>query len=365
MQTGSVRAPRRASVARARYGVMPSGEAVDVFVLTSAAGLTMQCLSYGATITSLLAPDHAGELADVVLGHDTLEDYLTASPYFGAVVGRHANRIAFGRFVLDGTSHQLTINDGPHHLHGGLRGFDKVLWDADAFEEGDGVGVRFSYESAEGEEGYPGALAAEVQYRLTAAGELRVDYRATATRPTPVNLTQHSYWNLGGPAAADILDHELTIHADDFTPIDATLIPLGDRRPVAGTAFDFRAPGRVGARIGDADEQLRRAGGYDHNFVLGRGSATGLRPAARLRDPRSGRTLELSTTEPGLQLYSGNFLDGSIRGKGGRPYGHRAGLCLETQHFPDSPNRPDFPSTILGPGEAYSSRTVFAFSAAG
>jgi aldose 1-epimerase len=267
--------------------------------------------------------------------------------------------------VLDGEPHQLTINDGPHHLHGGARGFDKVLWSAEAFEEPPDVGVRFSYESRDGEEGYPGALSAAVEYRLTAAGELRIDYRATATRPTPVNLTQHSYWNLGGAAAADILDHELTIHADEFTPVDATLIPLGERRAVAGTAFDFRAPMRVGARIDDADEQLRRAGGYDHNFVLRRRSTSGLEPAARLHDARSGRTLDVSTTEPGLQLYSGNFLDGSIRGKGRRPYVHRAGLCLETQHFPDSPNHPEFPSAILRPGATYSSRTVFAFSVTG
>jgi aldose 1-epimerase len=362
MQPGSIRASERACVARAPYGVMPSGEPVDAFVLTSATGLGMQCITYGATITSLLVPDRTGELGDIVLGHDTLEGYLTASPYFGAVVGRHANRIALGRFVLDGQPHQLTINDGPHHLHGGLRGFDKVLWDAEAFEEPHAVGVRLSYESRDGEEGYPGALTAGLEYRLTDAGELRIDYRATATDPTPVNLTQHSYWNLAGVAAADILDHELTIHADEFTPVDATLIPLGERRVVAGTAFDFRAPARVGARIGDDEEQLRHAGGYDHNFVLRRTSSSGMQPAARLHDPQSGRTLEVSTTEPGLQLYSGNFLDGSIRGKGGRLYAHRAGLCLETQHFPDSPNHADFPSTILRPGTTYSSCTVLAFS---
>jgi aldose 1-epimerase len=362
MQPSSIGAPVRASVARARYGVMPSGEPVDAFVLTSAAGLTMQCITFGATITSLLVPDRDREPGDVVLGHDTLEGYRTASPYFGAVVGRHANRIAFGRFVLDGEPHQLTTNDGPHHLHGGARGFDKVLWNAESFEEPEAVGVRFSYESRDGEEGYPGALAARVEYRLTAAGELRIDYRATATRPTPVNLTQHSYWNLGGAGAPHILDHELTIHADEFTPIDPTLIPLGERRPVSGTAFDFRAARTIGALVDDPDEQLRRAGGYDHNFILRRASSGGIQAAARLYDPRSGRTLDVSTTEPGLQLYSGNFLDGSIRGKRGVVYGHRAGLCLETQHFPDSPNQPGFPSTILRPGATYASCTVLAFS---
>jgi aldose 1-epimerase len=353
----------RASVTRVRYGVLPSGEAVDAFTLASAAGVTMSCIGYGATITSLHLPDRLGELRDVVLGHDTLDGYLTDSPYFGAVVGRYANRIAFGRFVLDGEPHRLTVNDGVHHLHGGLRGFDKVAWDAEPFEEPNVVGVRFAYESADGEEGYPGALSAVVDYRLTATGELRIDYRASATRPTPVNLTQHTYWNLAGAGAASILDHELTIHADEFTPTDATLIPLGERRRVAATPFDFRAAARIGARIADDDEQLQRAGGYDHNFVLRRSPAAGrLQAAARLHDPLSGRTLDVSTTEPGVQFYSGNFLDGSIRGKGGRAYPHRGGLCLETQHFPDSPNHPGFPSTILRPGESYASSTVFAFS---
>jgi aldose 1-epimerase len=364
MQPGSIRASDHGSAARVRYGTLPSGDPVDAFTLTSGVGLTMQCITLGATITSLRVPDRRGHLGDVVLGHDTLDGYLTASPYFGAVVGRHANRIAFGRFTLDGEPHRLTTNDGPHHLHGGIRGFDKVVWDAEAFEEPHAVGVRFSYGSADGEEGYPGALTAGVEYRLTDAGELRIDYRATASRPTPVNLTQHSYWNLASGGADSILDHELTIHADEFTPIDATLIPLGTRRPVAGTAFDFRAPARVGARIEDDDEQLRRAGGYDHNFVLRRAASGALRPAARLHDARSGRTIDVSTTEPGLQLYSGNFLDGSIRGKGGQPYRHRAGLCLETQHFPDSPNHPEFPSAILRPDTTYTSRTVFAFSTA-
>lgn len=352
----------RTSVTRARYGVLPSGEPVDGFALAGPAGVTMHCIAYGATITSLRVPDRHGALDDVVLGHDTLGRYLTESPYFGALVGRCANRIAFGRFVLDGEPHRLSVNDGVHHLHGGVRGFDKVVWDAELFEEPGVAGVRFSYESAEGEEGYPGALSAGVEYRLGGTGELRVDYRASATRPTPVNLTQHSYWNLAGARAATILDHELTIHADQFTPTDATLIPLGERRLVDGTPFDFRVPSRIGARIAADDEQLRRAGGYDHNFVLRRSPAPGLQPAARLHDPLSGRTMEVSTTEPGLQLYSGNFLDGSIRGKGGRTYPHRAGLCLETQHFPDSPNHADFPSTILRPGERYASSTVFAFS---
>lgn len=364
MQPASVHPVDRASVARARFGALPSGQPVDAFVLRSAVGLTMRCITFGATITALEVPDRHGLPGDVVLGHDTLDGYLEASPYFGAVVGRHANRIAFARFTLDGEPHRLTINDGPHHLHGGIRGFDKVVWDAETIEEPDVVGVRFSYESADGEEGYPGVLSAGVDYRLTAAGELRIDYRATASRPTPVNLTQHSYWNLADAGASSIVDHELTIHADEITPVDPTLIPVGERRQVAGTAFDFRAPRVIGARIEDDDEQLRRAGGYDHNFVLRQAGTGALRPAARLHDARSGRIMDVSTTEPGLQLYSGNFLDGSIRGKGGQPYRHRAGLCLETQHFPDSPNHPAFPSAILRPGAVYVSRTVFAFSAA-
>lgn len=357
------RGSRNATVTRARFGVLPSGDAVDSFALTSKAGLTMRCMTYGATITSLEVPDREGRADDVVLGHDTLEGYLAASPYFGALVGRYANRIAFGRFALDGETHRLATNDGPHHLHGGVRGFDKVLWSAEPFAESDAVGVRFSYASPDGEEGYPGTLAAHVEYRLTERAELRIDYRASTTRATPVNLTQHSYWNLAGGRAGSIEDHELVIQADDFTPIDAGLIPLREQRGVGGTPFDFRVATRIGARIADDDEQLRRAGGYDHNFVLRRPSAAGRHPAARLRDPLTGRTLEVSTTEPGLQFYSGNFLDGSIRGKGGAIYAHRGGLCLETQHFPDSPNRADFPSTILRVGDRYESATVFAFGA--
>jgi aldose 1-epimerase len=350
-------------LAASRYGVLPTGEPIDAFTMRGPGGLEMCCISYGAIITSLRVPDRDGRIDDVVLGHDTLEGYLDASPYFGAVIGRYANRIARGRFSLDGESYHLATNDGPNHLHGGVRGFDKVVWRGEALADDEGAAVRFSYESADGEEGYPGALSARVEYRLTAAGELRVDYRAIATRATPVNLTQHTYWNLAGPRETTILAHELTIEADEMTPIDAGLIPIGTRRKVAGTPFDFRTPTRIGARIADEDEQLRHAGGYDHNFVLGGPSGGMPRPVARLHDPRSGRTLEVSTTEPGLQFYSGNFLDGSIRGKDGRRYEHRGGLCLETQHFPDSPNQAGFPSTILRPGDTYASTTVFTFSA--
>jgi aldose 1-epimerase len=304
--------------------------------------------------------DRDGQLDDVVLGYPTLDGYLEASPYFGSIVGRYGNRIAGGRFTLDGKTYRLATNDGPNHLHGGLRGFDKVVWDAEPSETDSTATVALTYTSPAGEEGYPGTLRARVAYTLTASSELLVEYQATTDAPTPVNLTQHSYFNLAGAGRGDILGHELTIAADRYTPVDATLIPTGELAPVAGTPFDFRTPNPIGARIAQDDEQLRRGRGYDHNFVLTR-EGTGLASAARVVDRTTGRTLEISTTEPGIQFYSGNFLDGTITGKDGRVYGHRAGFCLETQHFPDSPNQPTFPSTILGPGEEYRSTTVFAF----
>jgi len=275
-------------------------------------------------------------------------------------VGRYGNRIAGARFTLDGTTHRLASNDGPNHLHGGVRGFDKVVWRGEASSTDSTASVTLTYTSASGEEGYPGSLVATVIYTLTDGDELRVDYRATTDAPTPINLTQHSYFNLAGAGRGDILGHELMIAADRYTPVDATLIPTGELAPVEGTPFDFRAPTAVGARIGEPDEQLQRGRGYDHNFVLNR-EAPGLVHAARLYDPTTGRTLDVSTTEPGVQFYAGNFLDGTITGKDDHMYGHRSGLCLETQHFPDSPNQPSFPSTILRPGEEYRSTTVFAF----
>ena len=335
-----------------------------LFTLANARGCEARIATRGATVVSLRVPDRSGALDDVVLGHDALEGYLAASPYFGAIVGRYGNRIAHGRFTLDGTAYRLAANDGAHHLHGGVRGFDKVVWEGAPVDGADGAGVRLRYRSPDGEEGYPGTLDVEATYTLTARNELVVALRATADRATPVNLTHHGYFNLAGAGRGDVLDHELTIHADAFVPVDAGLIPTGALAPVEGTPLDFRAPARIGARI-DADHpQLRRAGGYDHTFVLRPPGAPGaLAHAARLVEPITGRTLDVHTTEPGLQLYSGNFLDGSIRGKAGRVYGHRAALCLETQHFPDSPNQPAFPSTILRPGEEYRSRTVFAFGA--
>ena len=351
---------REASISQAPFGKMPDGTELEVFTLANAHGIELRAISYGAIIVSLRVPDRAGQLDDVVLGYDSLEGYLRDSPYFGAIVGRYGNRIAKGRFTLDGKTHRLAANNGPNHLHGGIRGFDKVVWRAEPFRNDSGVGVAFTHTSPDGDEGYPGTLAARVTYTLTDGDELMVDYHAATDRPTPLNLTQHTYFNLAGDGRRDVLGHELWINADSFTPVDSTLIPTGVIAPVEGTPFDFRTPGAIGARIGAGDQQLRFGGGYDHNFVL-RNEDAGLGHAASVVEPSTGRTLEIYTTEPGVQFYSGNFLDGSITGKGGHVYHHRYGFCLETQHFPDSPNRPQFPSTILRPGQEYRSRTVFVF----
>ncbi len=351
---------REASINRAPFGKAPDGTAVEVFTLTNVHGVEVRAISYGGIIVSLRVPDRAGRLDDVALGYDTLEGYLRDTPYFGAVVGRYGNRIAKGRFTLDGVTYRLATNNGPNHLHGGIKGFDKVVWQAEPFRHDSGVGVAFTHVSPDGDEGYPGTLRARVSYTLTDRDELIVDYDATADKATPVNLTQHTYFNLAGAGSRDVLEHELWINADSFTPVDSTLIPTGEIAPVEGTPFDFRTPTAIGARIGADNQQLRYGGGYDHNFVLRR-EGSGLGHAARVVEPSTGRTLDVYTTEPGLQFYSGNFLDGSITGKGGRVYRHRFGFCLETQHYPDSPNHPQFPSTILRPGEEYRSRTVFVF----
>jgi aldose 1-epimerase len=349
------------SVARADFGTTPEGEAVEVFTLTNAHGLRLEAISYGGIITSLETPDRAGAMDDVVLGFDTLEPYLAGTPYFGAIIGRYGNRIAGGRFTLDGESHELATNDGSNHLHGGVRGFDKVVWQGEPFESDSTVGVVFTHTSPAGEEGYPGTLSAQVTYTLTDRDELVVDYLATTDAPTPVNLTQHSYFNLAGEGS--ILGHELLLDASNFTPVGSTLIPTGEIRPVEGTPFDFRTLTAIGARIDQDDEQLANGLGYDHNFVLDR-SGEGLAHAARVVEPTTGRTLDISTTEPGIQFYSGNFLDGTLTGKDGVVYGHRSGFCLETQHYPDSPNQPSFPSTVLRPGEEYRSRTIMTFGVA-
>jgi len=342
------------------FGKMPTGEQVDVFTLTSGRGVEARITSYGAHLVSLKAPDRGGKPADIVLGFDDLDGYLTRNRYFGSTVGRYANRIANGRFSIGGTQYTLAKNNGENHLHGGLKGFDKKLWQATAPRE-DAVTLR--YVSEDGEEGYPGTLTTTVTYTLTDRNELRIDYEATTDKPTVLNLTNHSYFNLAGEGHGDILGHVVTLHADRFTPVDQGLIPTGELRSVDGTPFDFRKPTAIGTRIDHPDEQLKRGRGYDHNFVVNGAMGT-LRPAARVEEPRSGRVMEVLTTEPGVQFYTGNFLDGSARGKGNKPYNHRYGFCLETQHYPDSPNQPSFPTVLLKPGERFRSTTVYRFSIA-
>jgi aldose 1-epimerase len=352
-------AAAQAATARALFGRV-GDKNVDAYTLTNAHGLSAKIMTYGAAIISLETPDRHGQLKNIVLGFDTLDPYVAGVPYFGAIVGRYANRIAHAQFALDGKTFRLPANDGPNSLHGGSKGFDKRVWSASAFEDAAGPGVKLTYVSADGEEGYPGQLTAHVTYQLRNDNSLTIAYDATTTAPTPVNLTNHSYFNLSGDPSRTILDHVLRIDADRFTPVDATLIPTGELRDVAHTPFDFRKPVAIGLRIGDADEQIKLGRGYDHNWVLSKASANALTTAAVLSDPQSGRTLEVRTTQPGVQFYSGNFLDGKPAG-GGTVFKYRTGLCLETQHFPDSPNKPAFPSTILRPGGTYSEKTVFVF----
>jgi aldose 1-epimerase len=345
------------TVQRAPFGVMPDGARVEVFTLRHASGMEVRAINYGAIITSIRVPDRSGRFDDVVNGHDTLEGYLTRSRFFGAVVGRYGNRIARGRFTLDGREYPLAVNNGPNHLHGGEKGFDKRVWNARTDTKAGSASVIFERTSPDGEEGYPGTLRVRVTYALVNETEFSVSYEATTDKATPVNLTQHSYFNLAGHASGDVTRHIVTINADRYTPVDATQIPTGVLASVDGTPFDFRKPTAIGARIDADHEQLKMGGGYDHNFVL-----TPKVPfAARVEEPTTGRTLQVTTTEPGMQFYTGNKLDGSITGKGGAVYGKRSGLCLETQHFPDSPNQPSFPSTILRPGGQFASVTVFRF----
>jgi len=337
------------------FGRLPDGTPVELFTLNNSHGLRARIMTYGAIVVSLEVPDRDGSLADITLGYDSLDGYLETTPYFGAVVGRYGNRIAKAKFTLDGVEYTLAANNGENHLHGGLKGFDKVMWAAEPVREEAAVGVKLSYLSPDGEEGYPGNLSCVVTYWITEDNELKITYEATTDKATPLNLTHHSYFNLAGQGRGDILGHELILEADRYTPVDEGLIPIGELRPVAGTPFDFTTPHIIGARIAQVH------GGYDHNFVLRSGGGD-LARAAQVFEPTSGRVMEVFTTEPGIQFYTGNFLDGSIFGKVGREYNKHYGFCLETQHFPDSPNQPDFPSTILRPGETYHTLTIHKFS---
>ena len=346
-----------AGVTSRPWGRLPDGREAMLFELRNGRGMTVRVCSYGGVVQSIRVPDRDGRDADVVLGFDTLDGYLADDLYVGATIGRYANRIRGGRFVLDGREHRLPVNNGPNHLHGGPIGFHRVLWDPEP--SADDASVRLTHVSPDGDQGYPGRLAAEVTFRLGDGNSLEIDFAATTDAPTLVNLTHHTYFNLTGDSNRDVLGHVVAIDADRFTPVDETQIPTGELRPVAGTPFDFRAPTPLGARIDADDAQLALGRGYDHNFVL-RKSGSELALAARVAEPGTGRVLELLTTEPGLQLYSGNYLVGTM-GKGGRPNGFRSGLCLEPQHFPDSPNHPEFPSAVLRPGERYASRTIYRF----
>ncbi len=338
------------------FDTMAGGSEVHYFLLANGLGMKAKLIDFGATLVSLELPDRNGNLADVVLGCDTVEAYRTKAPYFGSIVGRYANRIALGKFTLDGTEYTLATNNAPNHLHGGTVGFDKNMWQAEEIHPDGGAGVKFTYQSKDGEEGYPGSMTVTATYTLTLANELRIDYTAETDKPTPVNLTHHSYWNLGGHTSGDILGHELTVAADKYTPVDDTLIPTGELANVEGTPFDFRTPKTIGERIDQLPNRL-----YDLNYVLNGADGT-LRLAAKAKDPKSGRTMEIFTTEPGIQFYSGTGLDASFDGKGGARYATLNGFCLETQKFPDSPNKPQFPSSILLPGEKYTHTIVHKFS---
>jgi len=349
------------SVPKQAFGTAPDGTPVEIYTLRNARGVEARICTYGGIVVSLKTPDRNGHFADVVLGYDSLDGYLKSSPYFGCLVGRYGNRIARGKFTLDGQTYSLATNNYPNALHGGLLGFDKRVWKASPVTTAHGPGLQLSYTSADGEEGYPGKLTVMAVYSLTADNGLRLDYTATTDKATVLNLTQHSYFNLAGKG--DILGHVVEMPADRYTPVDSTLIPTGQLPPVEGTPFDFRKPTAIGARINQADEQLKFGGGYDHNWVFAKkpGDLTLL---AKVTEPTTGRILEVLSTEPGLQFYTGNFLDGTITGKGGWTYQFRNGFCMEPQHFPDSPNQPNFPSVVLRPGQTYHNTIIYRFPAA-
>jgi len=348
---------------RAAFGALSDGTKVEAVTLTNGAGMSAKIMTLGATLQSLTVPDKAGHKDDVVLGYDTAQEYLTRPNFFGASVGRYANRIAKGKFSLDGKTYSLATNDGPNSLHGGTKGFDKRMWKIDSVASGADAKVVMSYVSADGEEGFPGELKVTATYSLNEQNELKLEYRATTSKPTVLNLTNHSYFNLSGNDARDVTGNMVTLHAARFTPVDSTLIPTGERAAVAGTPFDFRRPHRVGDRIRDAkDQQIRYGRGYDHNFIVD-GAAGALRPAAVVSEPVSGRTMEISVTAPGIQFYTGNFMDGTFFGKSSRAYRQGDAICLEPGVFPDSPNHADFPTSRLNPGQNYLNTIVYKFSA--
>ncbi|MDH3244495.1 MAG: galactose mutarotase [Saprospiraceae bacterium] len=349
------------SISAKPYGQMDQGQVTE-YTMVNEKGMIVKIINYGAIITNIMVPDREGAIDDVVLGFDNLEDYLAPHPFFGAVVGRYGNRIGGAQFELDGITYTLAKNNGENHLHGGVKGFDKYLWQSDTIKEADRVGVHMIRTSPDMEEGYPGTLEVSLTYWLDNNNNLGIDYEANSDKPTICNLTNHSYFNLGGANAADVLSHEVMIKSETITAVDAGLIPTGDLLPVEGTPFDFRQPVAIGARIDDNHQQIGLGGGYDHNFVIRRETPSDLELIASVFDRNSGRYMEVLSKEPGVQFYSGNFLDGSLTGKNGKQYVKRSGLCLETQHFPDSPNKPSFPSVRLDPGEIYETSTVYRFS---
>lgn len=349
-------------VKKQAYGKMPDGAAVELYTLTNANGMQAGIITYGGTVVSLTAPDRNGKYADVVLGMDGLAGYMKATAFFGALIGRYGNRIGHAQFTLDGNTYKLPANDNGNTLHGGPAGFDKRVWTVvPGSNSPDGPTLELTYVSKDGEAGFPGTLTAKVFYTLTAKNELKIDYTATTDKPTVVNLTNHSYFNLAGQGEGDVLGHEVMIDADRYTPVDDKLIPTGELRPVAGSPFDFTKPTAIGARIDANDEQIKFGKGYDHNWVLNKGAAV-ITKAAEVHEPKSGRVMEVWTNEPALQFYTGNFLDGTLQGKG-KTYIHRGAFCMETQHYPDSPNKPAFPTTELKPGATYLTTTIYRFSA--
>ncbi len=360
--TLSAKTQSKSAMQKQPFGKTQDGQQVDLYTLTNKNGMQVAISNFGGTIVSIKVPDKSGNIADVVLGYDDVSGYEGGKAYFGGTIGRYANRIGGAKFSLDGKTYKLPANDGPNTLHAGITGFNKHIWTARDASGPAGQALELTYLSKDGEEGFPGNLSAKVVFTLTSSNSLKVDYSATTDKDTVINLTNHSYFNLAGQGNGDILNHELMMPASRFTPVDATLIPTGELKKVSGTPFDFTKSTRIGARIDNDDEQLKLAKGYDHNWVLDAGLTPALHLAARAYDPQTGRVLEVSTTEPGVQFYTGNFLDGTIHGKDGKVYNRRYAFCLETQHFPDSPNHPSFPTTELKPGQKYHTTTVFKFS---